>query len=61
MKNIAASVREDKELHPENYCRVPRCLWRIKSRRGDSPCRNHPLPAEVPAAETLREMSHADR
>lgn len=35
--SVAASVRRNKEDHPERYCHVPACLWRINS----GPCRKH--------------------
>lgn len=47
MSAIAAKVRQHKESNPELYCRVPSCLWRIKSFRGDEPCRKHPLPSAL--------------
>lgn len=25
---VAASVRRNKEAHPERYCPIPNCLWR---------------------------------
>ena len=37
MSNPAASVRRNKEDHPERYCPTPNCLWRISS----GPCRKH--------------------
>lgn len=37
---VAKSVREQKEKHPENYCRVKDCLWRTAS----GPCQKHPVP-----------------
>ncbi len=40
--NTAAKVREEKEEHPERFCKHPRCLWRISTRSGSNPCRNHP-------------------
>ena len=43
MKNPAASVRREKEQHPERFC--PVCLWRVKHTGGpDTPCRKHPQP-----------------
>lgn len=40
---IAAKVRSYKELHPELYCPVKDCLWRIKDAEGNviSECRKH--------------------
>lgn len=40
--SVAASVRADKEKRPENYCGARGCLWRVVTRNGYSPCRNHP-------------------
>lgn len=40
--SVARSVREDKEKHPEKYCRNPRCLWRVETREGRKPCPKHP-------------------
>jgi hypothetical protein len=40
---VAKMVRLDKEKNPENFCPVRGCLWRIKTRNGDNPCRNHPV------------------
>lgn len=34
---VAKAVRENKERHPELYCRDPRCLWALRS----GPCRKH--------------------
>jgi hypothetical protein len=34
---VAASVRANKEKHPENYCSNPKCLWRTSS----GPCPKH--------------------
>ena len=28
---VAKSVRENKERHPEQYCAAPRCLWALRS------------------------------
>lgn len=41
--SVAKSVREKKERNPELFCSVKGCLWRIKTSRGDSPCRKHPF------------------
>jgi hypothetical protein len=27
--NIQAKVAQDKEKHPERFCRVSRCLWKV--------------------------------
>lgn len=48
--NAAATVRKMKEAHPENYCRVARCLWRTGGPTG-TPCRNHSVAAPAPAAK----------
>lgn len=41
---IAARVAQDKALHPERFCPVPRCLWRT----GDgSRCPRHQTRGEV--------------
>lgn len=40
-RNVAASVRERKERHPELYCADPRCLWRTVNQAGVSPCPKH--------------------
>lgn len=34
---VAASVRANKEKHPENYCSNPKCLWHTSS----GPCPKH--------------------
>lgn len=54
--NTAAKVRQDKEAHPEKYCRVPRCLWRTGWAFG-SPCRKHPATATL-VAVTLSDSPH---
>lgn len=41
--SVAKSVREKKEAHPELFCSAKGCLWRIKTSRGDKPCRKHPF------------------
>lgn len=44
-RSVAASVREQKEKHPELFCAHPKCLWRIVDRFGNSmPCQStkHP-------------------
>ncbi len=43
MANVAQQCRMDKEARPELYCRNPKCLWKIVTRRGPNPCRNHPV------------------
>jgi hypothetical protein len=35
--NIQAKVALDKEKHPELYCPVPHCLWRVKQLEGYEP------------------------
>lgn len=40
--SVAARVRADKDAHPERYCAVRGCLWRILTRQGFVPCRKHP-------------------
>jgi hypothetical protein len=48
---IAAKVAAEKAEHPERFCSVPRCLWRIRSRLfGETPCRLHPLTAASESA-----------
>jgi hypothetical protein len=37
---VAASVRRDKEAHPERYCHNKHCLWNVTR----NPCGKHPLP-----------------
>ena len=34
---VAKSVRENKEKHPERYCFAARCLWALRS----GPCPKH--------------------
>lgn len=58
---VAKSVRQDKESHPERYCPERRCLWKTAEVGPDGeyilnadPCRKHPelntaLPARVRA------------
>jgi hypothetical protein len=59
--SVAASVREQKEKHPANYCANPRCLWRIVDAKGNpTPCRNHPVPPTVPPAEPPRPCNRCD-
>lgn len=41
--NVAASVRQQKEASPEEFCADRKCLWRTVKRDGTlNPCRNHP-------------------
>lgn len=37
-------VALDKSRHPENYCPVKGCLWRVRHLHGfpDTPCKRHP-------------------
>ncbi len=39
--HTAAKVRIEKEKHPERFCPVPSCLWRVKTAVGDNPCQKH--------------------
>jgi len=40
---MAASTRERKEAHPDEYCPDPRCLWFTgRANRPGTPCRKHP-------------------
>lgn len=39
--SVAATVRRNKELHPETYCADSRCLW--NTRGGTKPCPKHPV------------------
>lgn len=48
--STAMRVREAKERKPEDFCKVPACLWRIRTAQGANPCRKHPV-APVPATE----------
>jgi hypothetical protein len=43
--SIAAKVAAEKAAHPERFCPVPRCLWRIVTPRGPNPCQKHPAKA----------------
>ncbi len=45
--NTAAKCRIEKEKHPERFCGVRSCLWRVKTQAGYNPCRKH-TPAEKP-------------
>jgi hypothetical protein len=40
--NPAAKVRIEKAEHPERFCSEKNCLWRVVTRGGVKPCRNHP-------------------
>jgi hypothetical protein len=46
--SVAASVRTEKQNHPERFCANPTCLWRIVTRQGASPCQKHPVVATTP-------------
>jgi len=37
---VAKSVRENKNLHPDNYCPDPKCLWRTNKRGTFVPVRS---------------------
>jgi hypothetical protein len=41
--SVAAKVRKEKEAHPERFCPVRNCLWKIVTPWGASPCRKHPV------------------
>lgn len=41
--NVAQKIRIEKEKHPERFCSVKACLWRILTNKGPNPCRNHPV------------------
>lgn len=45
--NVAASVRKNREAHPEMYCKS--CLWRVQTINGRKPCPTH-MKAEIDAA-----------
>lgn len=52
-RSTAAKVRKAKERHPENFCKVPKCLWRVDSGcREDGYCPRHRYlgPNPVPPA-----------
>ena len=36
--SVAASVRKQKEAHPERFCQAKGCLWNITRQ----PCAKHP-------------------
>lgn len=42
-------TRKAKEAHPDQFCRVARCLWRIKGGDGTprKPCGKHPVVSAV--------------
>jgi hypothetical protein len=54
---VAKTVRENKEKHPEYYCGVPNCLWRTQTRGGYKPCGNHQT-AIVRSATVSHVYSH---
>lgn len=39
--SVAKRSREEKESHPERFCRDPKCLWRTVTRVGFKPCPKH--------------------
>ncbi len=52
MTNVAAKVRQEKEMFPDRFCAVRGCLWRVVTKDGPSPCRKHPVqPARTPDPE----------
>lgn len=54
--STAMRVREAKERKPEDFCKVPACLWRIRTAQGANPCKKHPIkpaPALVPTQTTF--------
>jgi hypothetical protein len=59
---VAKSVREDKESHPDRYCAVKGCLWKTATVSPDGktyilnsdPCRKHPV-AEPSSKEVTPE------
>lgn len=59
--STAARVREAKERRPQDFCRVPSCLWRTVTATGSKPCKKHPMPVsasvkpETPRAIVLTE------
>lgn len=63
---VAKSVRENKEQHPERYCPARGCLWKTAEVGPDGeyilnadPCRKHPelntAPSIKPATRALAE------
>ena len=44
--NIAAKVAANKLAHPERYCSHPKCLWRVETRNGRTPCPRHQVSDE---------------
>lgn len=46
--SVAAKVRQHKEDHPERYCPVPRCLWRLEP---GQKCGKHGKTAPQPEAK----------
>lgn len=56
MPSVAASVRREKEAHPEHFCPSPRCLWRVVTRHGRRACPTHmPVFAITPAGRDALE------
>lgn len=61
-KSYGALIREginDKRENPDKYCKHPKCLWRIKTIRGDNPCKRHPELAEKPDTKS-EEVEYTD-
>jgi hypothetical protein len=62
---VAKSVREDKESHPNRYCTVKDCLWKTATVSPDGktyilnsdPCRKHP--AAVPSSKEVTTETRA--
>lgn len=47
--SVAGSVRRNKESHPERYCPVSNCLWRMSS----GPCRKHASQFQINRAKII--------
>lgn len=54
-RSVAASVAQDKEQHPENYCPVKRCLWNTRPQGGGC-CPRHKHLAPVDKAAGMAEL-----
>ena len=54
---VAYRARLEKEKHPETFCPVRGCLWRVKHPRGgpDTPCRKHGVSHVDPKAAPSRD------
>lgn len=49
----AAKVAAHKMLHPHLYCKVDRCLWRVRKSDGTvTPCRKHAAKQEVQCTQS---------